>query len=365
MPLITKIAIIITIIYTLVFFMLSIRRGFDIYKCIIALAVLIIFIVCIITYVDLGFKTMDTEIWSGEITSVEHNEEWDEWIPPRTETYTTTDSKGNIVTKTRIIDGYWEHHDASNYITTSDEGRKYVSKTPNGKSFTDSFVNSNSELEEYYPIGSPTASVHTYKNKVKTSYSLYKYQKVNLKQYPDLPDYPTEQNSDFTITRIIGSVPNNSESIKKLNELNLYLNDTNNPNNSEGQKSYKQCNLIFVNMGDVPYDYGYALEQYWQGGKKNDFVVAFGMKDNKVTWCNPFSWTEVESLKTEVKDYMVNLESVEDFVPVIKDVGHMVESDFVRKQFADFDYIQVELGAVAKILIILVEIIGFFIMLFI
>jgi len=54
--------------------------------------------------------------------------------------------------------------------------------------------------------------------------------------------------------------------------------------------SWKQVNLIFVNVGaDKPIEYGYALQDYWEGGNKNDFIVSFSMNsDGKLNWVYPF-----------------------------------------------------------------------------
>lgn len=327
-------------------------------KLCIASIIAVFLIGSLLLLIDITSQTTATEVWSGTITSVNHTEEWDEWIPPKTETYTETDSKGKTVTKTRTIPGYWEHHYATNYINTSDDGSIYVTKTPDGKELTDYFVNSNEELAQYYPVGSPTASVHTYKNKVQASYSLYNTQDVNLKDYPNLPQYPKTVNSSYTIDRIIGDIPNKEQSLKALNELNSTLNDTNNANNKDGTKSYKQVNIIFVNMGDVTEDYGYALQNYWKNGNKNDFIVAFGTSNNEVTWCYPFSWTEVESLKSQVRDYMLDKCDLNNFTQTISDTGTMIEKKFVRKEFADFEYINIEPRAWVKIVLIIVCIIS-------
>lgn len=325
--------------------------------------VIICSVVCIVANIviavsDYTMLITDEEIYSGKIISVEHNEEYDQWHPPRTETYTTTDSKGNTVTETRIIEGYWEHHYATNYIKTTDNGTIQVYKIPSGKKLTDSFVNSTKELEEYYPIGSPTASIHKYKNKVQASSSIYKNTEVDVENYPNLPEYPSVITSDYTITRLIGDVPNKNQAIRRLNEINTQLNDTDNPNNTSKVKAYKQCNLIFVNMGDVTQDNAFALQNQWKNGNKNDFIISFGMKDNKITWCYPFSWTEIESLKSDIKYYMMDLEEITDFVSVIEDISAMVESKFERKEFADFEYLQIELSTFAKVAMIILTIIG-------
>jgi hypothetical protein len=303
----------------------------------------------IIVGIDYHNQTADTETYSGKITSVKHIEEWDEHIPEKGH----RDKKGNYIVDTPA---HWEHHEAENYVTTSDNGQREVTKTPSGQKFTDSFVNSNAELQQYYPINSPTASIHTYENKVQASDSIYKRNNIDLKQYSDLPAYPVTVNSDFSITRIIGDIPNKESAITTLNMLNTNLNDSSNPNNKDGVKSYKQCNLIFVNLGDKPQEYAYALQDYWKNGKKNDFIVAFGTKDNKVTWCYPITWSDIESLKSDVKSYMLDKSDLNKFDTTIKDIGVMVESKYERKQFADFSYINIETGTVAKVFITIIVI---------
>lgn len=308
-------------------------------------------VMSLIVHMDYKSQTDDTEIWSGKIVSVEHKEEWDEWHEGYWESYSETDSKGNTVTKERWIEGYWEHHNATNHIKTTDEGTIRVRRVPDGRKLDDNFVNSTKELEEYYPIGSPTASLHTYENKLKASYSIFKHKEVNLEDYKDLPEYPNEVTSRYSVNRLIGKFKDSDKLNLHLDNVNTRLNDTNNPNNKENIKSYKQVNLMFVNLGDKSEDYGWALQDYWKNGAKNDFVVTFGTdKSGKITWCHPFSWTDVEILKTDVREYMIGKDT-KNFKPVIDGVADLVEKKFDRKQFAEFDYIQIDLLTRGKVMI--------------
>lgn len=312
----------------------------------------------IIIAVDYRIQTDDNEIWSGQITKVEHREEWDEWIPPRTETYTETNSKGKTITKTRIISGYWEHHDAENYITTSDNGTESVYKTLDGKSFNDSFVNSTKELEEYYPIGKPTASIHTYENKLRASYSIFKHKDIDLKDFENMPEYPCKNNKYLTVNRIIGEFKNKDRLNKHLDLVNTKLNNTDNVNNKNKTKGYKQVNLMFVNFGDKSENYGYALQDHWKNGAKNDFVITFGVdKNNKPTWCYVFSWTDVEVLKIDVREYIMSKRDLNNFEDVIDDIALMIEKKFDRKQFKDFNYIQIETITISRIFMLLILVI--------
>lgn len=306
--------------------------------------------------IDYSTQTTDTEVWSGRVVNWEHKEEWDEWHPPRTETYTTTDSKGNTTTHTREIPGYWEHHYAQNRIKTTDSGWFSVNTAPDGRRMNDAWPNTTEELKQLWPENTPSASSHSYENKVQASYSIYRHKDIDLKQYPDLPQYPASVRDYIHIDRIIGEVPNKKEALKKLADWNAELNKmVDDPEKPGKKRSWKQVNIIFVNVGDKPVDYGFALQDKWEGGNKNDFVVAFSMDNkNNVNWVYPFSWADNESsenLKIEVREYMMNAKTITDFVPVIDEVSKLVADKFVRKQFADFNYLQIDVSKGATIFI--------------
>lgn len=294
----------------------------------------------IIIGIDYAAKTRATEVRSGYIEDWSHDEEWDEWIPPSTTC--TTDSKGKQSCTT--TPGYWVHHDAENHIKTTDDGWIYVSRTPDGRRMDDSFPNHKSELEKMFPYKTPTASTHAYTNKVQASYSIYKHPEIDLNKFPDLPKYPSEVQNYFYVDRIVGKVPNKMEALKVLAQKNTELNKmVPDPEKPGKKRSWKQVNLIFVNVGDKPEDYGFALQDAWQGGNKNDFVVAFSMKkDGTLNWVYPFSWSEVEILKIEIRDFMMEQKEIKDFVPIVEKVSEMVADKFERKQFEDFNYLHIE-----------------------
>ncbi|GAA0789188.1 hypothetical protein [Hathewaya limosa] len=310
------------------------------------------FITGIVYLIDLDDQIIDTEVWSGNIEDVEHKEEWDEFHPQREETYTTTDSKGNTITKIKIIPAYTEHHKAINKIQTTDNGWITVYEDLDGKvSFSDKFPNTKEELLKFYPIGKETVSIHTYENKVQASYSIYNHKDIDLDKYRDLPKYPNEMKNLIEIDRFIGSIPNKDKVMETLNKVNSELNNNSNK---------KQINLIFVNLGDKSSDYGFALQDYWKCGNKNDFIICFGSRGEKVTWAYPFSWADSEKsekLKIDVRNYMLKANLKSDFTKVIEDINPMIKRNFQRKEFADFNYLNVELSTKAYIYIAILNLI--------
>lgn len=319
-------------------------------------AVTLFLVSSFIVNIDFSIKTASTEVWSGKITKVKHKEEYDEWVPERRETRTRTKSDGRTETYEVVVEeAHWEHHEAENYITTSDRGTFRVYETPDGKRFTDYFVNSNEELEEYYPIGGATASTHTFTNKVKASYSIYNRKEVDLEDYPDLFEYPTKENSYYSINRLLGSFKDKTAKSRYLDEINSELNDTDNKNNKDKVKGYKQVNIIMVNFGDKKKEYGYALQDYWQNGAKNDLVITFGTdKKGKPTWSYVFSWSESEMLKSDIRDLILSVEDInKEYYKTLDEISDLTEKQFSRKEFADFDYIQVEVSLFTKILLVI------------
>lgn len=300
--------------------------------------------------IDISSQTADVEVWSGYIEDWEHKEEWDQYYPPVTSC--TTDANGRQSCST--TPGYWVHHPAKNKLKTTDRGWFSVSKTPDGEKMDDDFPNKTEELQEMFPKGTATASPHRYVNKVNASYSIYKHEDINLEDYPNLPSYPKQVRDELYIDRIVGDVPNKEAANAKLSQINSDLNVMiPDPENPEKKRSYKQVNIIFAQLGDnVSIDHGYALQDYWTGGNKNDFVIAFSLNDNgDVNWAYPFSWSEAELLKIEVKQVMEKQKDITDFTPLVEEVGLLIEEKFVRKEFADFNYLQIEPSKGAHIMI--------------
>ncbi len=259
-------------------------------------------------------RTTSYEIWSGKIIAVHHIEEYNQRI-------------GNLT----IL------RNARNYVETSDWGKLEVCRSVDGKTkFNNSFPNTNKQLEKFYPINASTASVHAYKNKVRSSYSIYKHKNIKLKEYKNLPKYPVLREKYIEIDRFLGEINNKDKVLKKLADVNSDLNS---------KEKNKQVNLMFINLKDKPENYGFALQDYWKGGNKNDFIVCFGSNNNKINWVYPFSWADSqksEKLKIDVRDYMLKIDLNDDFTKVIDDIGKMIEENFERKQFADFSYLTVE-----------------------
>lgn len=304
----------------------------------------------LVLLIDYSSQTSDVEIWSGYIEDWEHIEEWDEWHPPVTTC--STDSKGKQTCHT--TPGYWEHHPAENHLKTTDRGWFSINRTPDGERMNDRFPNKTSELKEMFPAGTPTASRHRYTNKVQASYSIYKHEDIDLKDYPDLPEYPDKVRDELYVDRIVGNVPNQKNANKELSKINTYLNKMiPDPDNPGKKRSYKQVNLIFVNVGEnKPQEYGFALQDHWEGGNKNDLIVAFSLdQQGKVAWAYPFSWSESELLKIEIKQYMEKQTAMKDFVPVVQDIAKLVEEKFERKEFADFNYLQIDVSTTAHVFI--------------
>lgn len=314
--------------------------------------------------IDVKAKTTAIETWSGTVTNIEHKEVWDEWHPPRDETVTTTDSDGNTSTYTVHHPGYWQHHYATNYIWTSDGGEFVIKQLLDGKIANDNYINSNDELAAYYPIGSPSASIHTFENRVQTSYSVYITNDVDETLYEGLPEYISSTYNYIDVDRFIG-FNSNGEANKLLSKKNSWLNEfIPDPENEGKMRSWKQVNLVFVNLGtNKTSDWGFALENKWQRGAKNDFIVSLSTDETgQVLWCYPISWSESELCKIEIRNLVVGktLITEDDYKRMINEVSDIVAEKFERKQFADFSYISVPISTST---IVIDSVIFFFIVL--
>ena len=84
-------------------------------------------------------------------------------------------------------------------------------------------------------------------------------------------------------------------------------------------------------------------KSYWEGGNKNEFVVCIGTDNSgNFEWVDAFSWMNKPSLEVEVEEFINNnedltLKKFADWLP------KQVVAHWKRRDFKDFDYLQMEL----------------------
>jgi hypothetical protein len=95
---------------------------------------------------------------------------------------------------------------------------------------------------------------------------------------------------------------------------------------------------------------------YWQNGNKNEFIVCLGTQQDSVVWCNPFSWCDSPKLEVLTREYFIENPKLD-----IKSYGDYIEkqipTQWVRKEFKDFNYITVGLSKGQYIALVILMII--------
>jgi len=309
--------------------------------------------------------TTDTEYWGAYAVDARYYEHWNEEVPCSHAVYRTeyyTDSKGNSHSREvfshyeHLYDvdehpEYWRMYDnvgSSHYITKTDY-RTLKSRWNNevfkdqhrdyhdndGDMYKTTFDNKDKHLEAI-------TTVHTYKNKVQASSSVFNFPEVKDPASMGLYDYPKVSGS--YAPAILGNVHDKVLADRYLEIQNAKLG------------SSHQVRIWFIFFTS---DMSLALEQenYWKGGNKNEFVVCVGLdKEQNVTWCKPFTWCEVDELTALVRNEFASHDGKIDTVKLAKYTVEQVKKKWERKQFAEFEYLTVVLPMSAYIIIWLITI---------
>lgn len=178
----------------------------------------------------------------------------------------------------------------------------------------------------------PVTESHSYKNKIRSSNSIFKFEKIasdraeelGLLDYPKIRDYdaPAILSRDFTVPYEA------DEMFRKFNA---------------GIAPASQMRL-YVLLFDSGKGIGISELQraYWQGGNKNEFVVCVGLDPSgRVEWARAFSWADEQQLEVDVAQWLMRQPALDwsEFFSWLKaNAGR-----WKRKEFKDFDYIHVSL----------------------
>lgn len=294
--------------------------------------------------------TSDVEYWGGTIEKVEYYEPWNEYISKIcTESYPCgTDSKGNTQYCTRTYDcSYVDYHSAYWEVTDNNGINEQVSQsvynrlvkkfgnnifvelnrdyyTQDGNKYVSTWPESDETIEHM-------VTEHSYENRVQAARDIFNYPVIDtsdinqykLYEYPKITGY-------YDQLSLLGKIKNWELSNRKLDILNAKLGN---------KKQVKVFVLLFRNQ---PREAAFKQEALWKGGNKNELIVCIGLNNHDdVMWCYPFSWTENQIIKVNIRTY---IESQKIFyVPEIVEYLYCeIDKNFVRKQFKEFSYLTVE-----------------------
>ena len=260
----------------------------------------------------------DQETWSGSIVQARQYSNWLEYFEYavyRTEYYTenetSTDSKGRTstrtVTKSRQVFDHWEptsrwHHEHWNMESNIDTkytidkakflevSEKFGGHVPIPGNRTTGEHNSRmigGDPNDYVATNKtgyiePVTKSVFFENRIKASNNIFSKRKVSPEEAKTLFPYPVSEDP-FTSGRVLGEAQKQFSTLE-WDQMNAKLGPS------------KKINLICIGYpagtDQSKFD---AQIAYWQGGKKNDFII--GYSDS---WSRVYSWSESELAKINV-----------------------------------------------------------------
>lgn len=295
-----------------------------------------------------SYNTSDTEYLGGYVTKIIYYEEWDEMVL-RTKTRQVPDGKGGTRTQTYTVLEREFHPERWVYINNEDNFEHRISKKLYNKikfrlnSPTvfkdmkrdyhridgDAYVTMyDGSIEHLYDI---TWS-QRYKNKVQASQSntIFKMLDIDKEMADSLGLYEYPEITDLTQNPILGRNVSKEEL-----QIFRYINAM------KGKKNKFRTYVLFFNYDE--FDKSELQKSYWQNGNKNEFIVCLGMKGDSVAWTNSFSWCDMPKLEVKTRSYFIDNPKL-DLVKYGTWLNNNIDENWVRKEFDDFNYIDIELS---------------------
>jgi hypothetical protein len=292
--------------------------------------------------------THDTERHCGCAIQARYYEDWNEYIHQTcTRTVGTGKNARTEVYDCSYVDYHspkWQVEDSNGYVVdiSQDDYTRLVSKF-GGEKFVDmhrryytndgdAYVADWNNLDDTLQ---PVTTLHSYENRVQAASGVLAFPVVDdpkatgLFDYPALPDCLNDR-------AVLGTAAGVDVANSKLMKWNAKL----------GRK--KEVRFWLLLFRDKPRSVGFDQESYWKGGNKNEFVVCVGVdSSNRVEWCHPFCWSPDgnatnDELKIEVRDLFEYQKSL-NLPSAVDQMVELAKVKFVRKNFEEFAYLDVEI----------------------
>jgi len=324
-----------------------------------------VIVVVICKLASVSSQTKDNEQWNMYLTGARYYEYWSTWVDETCYRTVCTGSGDNEKCHDESYDcsycdvhnAYWEAYDnCGNTYSISQKRFNELVKLWNNNIFQDQnrhIVKYGSSCGQdgdvYYTKFDgvfehiiPLTVTHSYKNKVKSSTSVFNFQEVDSIDKVDYGIYEYPSVSKWNYMPILGDY--NLKANKRLFQWNGKLG------------SFKQLHMLICVFKNKDIQSAYLQENYWKGGNKNEVILCIGLNnEEKIDWTKVITWCENDRLITDIESNVRNMDY--DLVKIVDYMAKECEKRFKRKEFADFSYIKVEPSIRAVMIALIINII--------
>ena len=286
-------------------------------------------------YAGKAGKTLDVEVWNGEVTGKEQVQvSCSHSYSCNCTTSTTCSGSGSnrsCSTSTSCQTCYEHSHDYD-WVVHSNIGDVDIDRVDRQGVHTPG-------RWAAVQKGEPFAKEHMYTNYIKGAPESVLNVAQHLASKPAqfanmIPAYPHHVQDYYRLNRALTvGVP--------VPDLQQWSNDISTMLKQLGPQKQANVITVFVNTADPSYEY--ALRSAWLGGKKNDIVVIIGTTEYpKIDFIRVMSWTDKEIFKVKLRDTLQEMETI-DREKFIEAIRLTTLEDFKRKSMKDFEYLDNEI----------------------
>lgn len=286
----------------------------------------------------------DYEYWGGKILSANYIEKWNEYIKKECSYTCCCDDEGDNCDTNYYDCSYVKNHPEEWYIIDENSEYHNITKSEyyrlvnlfNNENFIDMKRDFHtidgdkytSYWDKRYETIENITTIRKYKNKVQATKNLFHYEDLAPDDINDLYEYPPIEN--LKQEHLLGY--EHKLASKELERINGLI---------AKNKEIK----IFVLVYDNPdRNISYKQETFWKGGNKNEFVLTLGVQNNIIVWSRVISWTENQYSKILIEDLFMDNTDMGCLDTTVKNMIPILNKDFKRKKFTDFDYLKIPMS---------------------
>jgi hypothetical protein len=291
---------------------------------------------------------MDKEVWHYKITKINHEEEWTTKETRTRQVACGTDSKGHTKYRTETYHvtehhgPFWNSFDerGTSHSISSVEYDKWVKIWANqhqagvhqgssagfDSSITGRIFESDwtKDFDRIYPYN----EIHRYENRIRHCSSVFKLKEPTKEQEAQY-QRPAENENASSILSYGATVASGDF-------------DLSNRVNAELGPKYLVHTILVLFGKDADRSKVDDVLNAWRGVNKNELVTFVCLDGKTVKWCEVHSWMDDTTIHADIRDAMMSGDfSTKKYADLLM---KEVPKHWFKKNFHDFDYLQIEIA---------------------